>query len=313
MPCYTPISVRNQRTSRVGRIGSTYYNLVPCGKCLGCLKTRQMQYAFRMEYEALDPSNKMIRFCTFTYAPEFLPEDNELSVLEVQHYVRRLKKYLPSSVRVKYCFCGEHGSADYTERAHYHAILFFSEIVPESVIAKAWKFGRVDVQEPSLARFGYVAKYSVKQLGDGSEKWRVPPFLLISNSLGFYFLEKHGDYIRKNYINSWINASGYNVLLPRIFMERLFPPKDKVHLQKSRESVAADAYYTAFVGDKYVLYYKRKSAYDARVSMQALKSGMHVPNFQGNYFLGLSLSLKYRKSAILSRVRYETGRYSISG
>ena len=272
-----------------------------------------MQYAFRMEYEALDPSNKMIRFCTFTYAPEYLPADNELSVLEVQHYVRRLKKYLPSSVRVRYCFCGEHGSADYTERAHYHAILFFSEIVPESAIAKAWKYGRVDVSEPSLARFGYVAKYSVKQLGDGSEKWNVPPFLLLSQSLGFYFLEKHGDYCRKHFINSWINASGYNVLLPRVFMERLFPPDDKVHIVAKRSSDAKAVYYETFVGDKSVLVAKRKSAYDARVSVASSKRGLSVAAFQGLQSIGLSVSLRNRKQAIFSRVRYETGRYQIGG
>lgn len=312
MPCYTPVSVRNKRTSALNRRGATFYNLVPCGKCIGCLRTRQMQYAFRMEYEALDPSNKMIRFCTFTYAPEYLPEDNELSKEVVQHYVRRLKKYLPESVRVRYVFCGEHGSPNFTERAHYHAILFFSEIVPEKFIAKAWPFGRVDIQEPTLQRFGYVAKYSVKQLGDGSEKWKQPPFLLISNGVGFYFLEKHGDYIRKNFINSWINASGYNVLLPRVFMERLFPPRDKVHLDKINSSSAAASYYRAYVGNKYVLDIKCKTAYDARVDMMATKKGLSVAAFKGRSALGNFFVYGNKLHSIFSRVKYETGRYSVS-
>lgn len=311
MPCYTPIPVRNRRESSLNRHGSTFYNLVPCGKCIGCLRTRQMQYAFRMEYEALDPSNRMIRFCTFTYAPEYLPEDNELSKLEVQHYVRRLKKYLPSNVRVRYVFCGEHGSEAYTERAHYHAILFFSEIIPDRLIAKAWPFGRVDISEPSLQRFGYVAKYSVKQLGDNSEKWNQPPFLLISNGVGFYFLEKHGDFIRRYYINSWINASGYNVLLPRIFMERLFPPRDKVHLDKIHSSAAAASYYTAFVGNKRVLDCKRKSAYEARVSISATQRGLSVAAFQGMLSVGNSFVYQNKVRSIFNRVKYETGRYSV--
>lgn len=312
MPCYTPVSVRNKRSAFLNRKGSTLYNLVPCGKCIGCLRTRQMQYAFRMEYEALDPSNVMIRFCTFTYAPEYLPEDNELSKEVVQHYVRRLKKYLPSSVRVRYVFCGEHGSPNFTERAHYHAILFFSEIIPEKYIAKAWPFGRVDIQEPTLQRFGYVAKYSVKQLGDGSEKWNQPPFLLISNGVGFYFLEKHGDYIRKNFINSWINGSGYNVLLPRVFMERLFPPRDKVHYDLMHGSKAASVYYRSFVGSKYVLDYKRKSAYDARVSVESTKKGLSVAAYKGQASLGKSFVYGNKLHSIFSRVKYETGRYSVS-
>lgn len=309
MPCYSPISIRNKRPAFVNRKGKTFYQLVPCGKCLGCLKVRQMQYAFRMEYEALDPANKSIYFCTFTYAPEYLPEDNELCKAEVQHYIRRLKKYLPESVRVRYVFCGEHGSEQFTERAHYHAILFFTDFVPESVVARAWPFGRVDVQEPSLRRFGYVAKYSVKQLGDNSDKWKQQPFLLISNGLGFYFLEKHGDYIRKNRINSWINGSGYPVLLPRVFMERLFPPKDKAHRDLSIKSAAAASYLSAFVGDKVLLDWKRKTSYDARVSMQATKRGLSVGMYEGFVSLGNSFVNQNKRNAIFNRVRYETGRY----
>lgn len=310
MPCYNPISVRNKRSSSLNRHGRTFYQLVPCGKCLGCLKVRQMQYAFRMEWEAKDISNKCIYFCTFTYAPEFLPPDNELSKLEVQHYIRRLKKYIPN-VRVRYVFCGEHGSFEFTERAHYHAILFFSDYVSMSIIAKAWPFGIVDIAEPSLQRFGYVAKYSVKQLGDGSEKWRQPPFLLISNSVGFHFLEVHGDYVRKNYINSWINASGFPVLLPRIFMERLFPPLDKVHMEKRHSSSAAESYYSAFVGNKYVLDFKRKTRYDARVSVQSSKRGLSVPAYEAFVGLGNSFVNQNKVQSIFNRVKYETGRYSV--
>lgn len=311
MPCYNPISVPKYKIEQNGRrsVGLVkHYKLVPCGKCLGCLRSRQMQYAFRMEYEALDPRNKQINFCTFTYAPEYLPLDNELSKLEVQHYVRRLRKYVPN-LKVRYFFCGEHGSPQYTERAHYHAILFFSDYVPERIIAKAWPFGRVDIAEPSLQRFGYVAKYSVKQLGDNSEKWIQPPFMLISNTLGFYFLELHADYCIKNHINTWVNASGYPVLLPRIFMERMFPPRDKVHTSKIYDSSAADSYYMAFVGKKGVLDLKRKCAYEARVSISAKKQGLGISAYEGYMSLGNSFVNQNKIQSIFSRVRYETGRY----
>ena len=268
-----------------------------------------MQYAFRMEWEALDPRNNDIKFCTFTYAPEFLPPDNELSKLEVQHFVRRLKKLLPDGVTLRYCFCGEHGSELYTERAHYHAILFFSDFVPDSLISKAWSMGRVDIAEPNLNRFGYVAKYSAKQLGDNSDKWLQPPFMLISNSLGFYFLEVHGDYCRENFINSWINASGYNVPLPRVFMERLFPPLDKVHTSKIFDSVAADIYYTHFVGDKSVLDLKRKSAYDARVDIECKLKGLNPFLYESYCQLGREFVHANKVESIFNRVRYETGRY----
>lgn len=308
MPCYEPLSIRTKRKSFVELGISTLYRLVPCGKCIGCLRTRQMQYSFRLEWEALDPRNKMVKFCTFTYAPEFLPADNELSKSEVQHYVRRLRKLCPS-VDVRYFFCGEHGSPCFTERAHYHAILFFSDFVSEKLIAKAWPFGRVDVKDASLQRFGYVAKYSVKQLGDGSQKWLQLPFMLISNTLGFYFLEKHGDFCRKNFINTWINGSGYPVLLPRIFMERLFPPRDKVHGEKVLSSKAAASYYLAFAGKRSVLDLKRKASYDARVSVESSLRGLSVNAFEDVRSLGNSFVYKNKVTSIFNRVRYETGRY----
>ena len=309
MPCYSPVLVRTKNLSRVQLGIDMLYRRVPCGKCLGCLRARQMQYAFRLEWECLDPSNVDMKFCTFTYAPEFLPSDNELSKLEVQHYVRRLKKYLGDKVRVRYFFCGEHGSPEYTERAHYHAILFFSDYVSESVISRAWSKGRVDIAEVNPRRCGYVAKYSMKQLGDGSDRWSQPPFMLVSNSVGFYFLEKYGDFIRKNYINTWLNASGYSVTLPRIFMERLFPPMDKVHTSKMLESNAAFRYYSSFVGNKHLLDLKRKASYDARVSLEASKKGLSVAVYEGVKSLGLSFLHDNKREAIFNRVKYETGRY----
>lgn len=307
MPCYSPIDIRDKRKSFVELGLSTLYKRVPCGHCLGCLRVRQMQYAFRLEWEALDPRNKDIKFCTFTYAPEFLPTDNELSKLEVQHYVRRLKKLLPDGVKVRYFFCGEHG--DLRQRAHYHALLFFSDFVSDDVVSKAWSMGIVDVQPPSLQRFGYVAKYSVKQLGDDSERWIQPPFMMVSNSVGFYFLEVNGDFCRKNYINTWMNASGYPVKLPRIFMERLFPPLDKSHISKMIDSDAAFIYYTKFANGKSILDYKRKQAYDARVSVESTLKGLSVVAFEGRVSLGNTFVHENKRNAIFSRVRYETGRY----
>lgn len=309
MPCYSPISVRNKRKSSVQLGKSTLYHLVPCGKCLGCLRTRQMQYAFRMEWEALDPRNKDIKFITLTYASEYLPLDNELSKGELQHFVRRLKRYLNDKVTIRYFLCGEHGSPVFTERAHYHGILFCSDYVPNSVISRAWPFGRVDVSSPSLQRFGYVAKYSLKQLGDGSERWIQPPFMLVSNTLGFYFLQRHGDFCRKNLINSWLNGSGYPVVLPRVFMERLFPPVDKVHTSKRMASDAANVYYSKFVGNKHELDIKRRASYDARVSVQSTKRGLSVAAFEGFVSLGNSFVNQNKRTSIFNRVKYETGRY----
>lgn len=282
-----------------------YSQIVPCGKCLGCLRVRQMQYAFRAEWESLDPKTVQMFFVTLTFAPEFFV-DNELLKKDCQDYICRLRHRNPS-VRIKYMFCGEHG--ELYDRKHYHGLLFMDKEISISDIYDCWPFGIVDVREVSLQRFGYVAKYSVKQLGDNSYKWIQEPFILVSNGLGFYFLEKHGDFCRKNFVNSWLNGSGFPVKLPRVFMERLFPPRDKVHLEKILSSVAADSYFSAFVGSRRVLKDKLRVSYDAKLNLSALKAGHSVAFHQDYLQVRNSTKGYFQSNSILSRVSYETGRY----
>lgn len=303
MPCSSPVDVPRfvYDPNHGGRVKR--YFRVPCGHCIDCLRVRQSQYAFRAEWEFLDPRNVCVLFCTFTYAPEFLL-DNELSKLDMQRYIRRLKKSL-SGVRVKYMICGEYG--ELFGRKHYHALLFFDKFVSYDVIARAWTFGIVDISPFTSARAGYVAKYSVKQIGTTvDDLHKVQPFLLISNSVGFYFLDKHGDFCRHNYITSWLNLSGYPVPLPRVFMERLFPPKDKRH---SYNFVPAYKSYLAFVGDSFLLRLKRRCAYDANIKVQSALAGKSLSRYVGDVQFGVSFSSSRSFSNILSRVSYETGRY----
>lgn len=316
MPCYSPITIYHRKVKTTGIVYKggkkvfvpglrRVYQLVPCGHCLGCLRVRQMQYAFRAEWECLDPSNVSQYFVTLTFAPEFLPEDNELDKKHVQDYIRRLRNYVPG-VRVRYMACGEHG--ELYGRAHYHLLLWFDDFVSPSVIGKAWPFGIVDVQDVIPERCGYVAKYSTKQLSDNSDNWDVPPFLLISNSVGFYFLERHGDYCIKGRYNAWLNQSGYPVLLPRVFMERLFPPSDKIHLESRFLSPAAAAA-APFFGDRVALKCKTHFSYEQHVSLSAVKERVSAPVFQDVLLLRNSWKSFNLQNQIRNRVSYETGRY----
>lgn len=306
MACSSPVEICRYvySPSHGGRIKR--YFLVPCGKCISCLKVRQMQYAFRAEWEALDPRSVVILFCTFTYAPEYLL-DNELSKVDVQRYIRRLRKSLPG-VRVRYLFCGEYG--ELYGRKHYHAILYFDKFIDFHYVADNWPFGIVDIAPFTTARAGYVAKYSVKQIGSlDEENHIIQPFLLVSNQLGFYFLDKYGDFCRREFVFSWSNLSGFNVLLPRVFMERLFPPTDKAHVAQELVSGAARSY-ASFVGDIRSLRLRKKCAYDSRIKIQSTLSGKSEARFVGEVQLGVSFKSKNSFDGILSRVAYETGRYS---
>lgn len=282
------------------------YFLVPCGHCLDCLKVRQQQYAFRAEWQALDPRSLTILFCTFTYAPEYLPADNELSKDEMQRYIRRLRKSLPD-VSVKYMICGEYGEK--YGRAHYHAILYFDAFIDYKPVVDAWPFGIVNIAPFTNARGGYVAKYSVKQLGDVSEH-RQEPFILVSNGLGFYFLDVHGDYCRKNYIGSWENLSGYPVFLPRVFLERLFPPKDKLHFERSLESDAKFLYYSRLAGNVGFFRGHRKFDYDRRLRIEtALSKFDNSALYAEHKSMNQEFKHSNRVTAILNRCAYEIGRY----
>lgn len=306
MPCSQPIEVGRYvyDAKHGGRIKR--YFLVPCGKCVSCLRARQMQFAFRAEWEALDPSNLTILFCTFTYSPENLL-DNELSVRDVQHYIRRLRKSLPDT-RVKYMFCGEYG--ELYGRKHYHGLLYFDKFIDYEVVAKNWPFGIVDIAPFTPARAGYVAKYSVKQLfSDVDEKHVIQPFLLVSRDFGFYFLHQHGDFCRRNYIFSWSNLSGMSVYLPRIFIERLWPPRDKVHTLKMFENDASFLYFTRFAGNSSNAKFHRRLAYDTRFSLQVSLSGLDSWIYEGKRQLGVSFSSLSQSQKIKSRVAYEIGRY----
>lgn len=305
MPCGNPVSISRfvYDPFHGGRIRR--YFLVPCGKCVACLRTRQQQYAFRAEWEALDPSNVQVLFCTFTYSDEYLPLDNELSKLEVQRFIRRLRLYCPG-VRVRYFFCGEHG--EQFDRAHYHAILYFDTYVGFEPILKAWPFGIVDIAPFLPARAGYVAKYSVKQLGDDSS-YRQEPFLLLSNSLGQYFLQKHGDFIRKNYIAVWYNLSGYPVVIPRYYIDKLFPPDNSIDRDKEF-SYPVYASARSFLGKRTVFRAVKRAAYDSTVKVQSRLAGYSDPEaYKYDVQRGVSFRCFNLANSVLNRVAYETGRY----
>lgn len=282
------------------------YFLVPCGRCVDCLKSRQMSYAFRAEWEALDPSNVQVLFCTFTYAPEFLPKGNELSKVEVQRFLRRLRLNC-KGVRVRYLFCGEHGSL--YDRSHYHAILYFDKFVDFSAIVKAWPLGIVDIRPFSSARGSYVAKYSVKQLGDDSD-YKQPPFLLVSNSLGRYFMTVHGDFVIRNNIRVWYNLAGNPVLIPRLFMDKLFPSDSaRVFLLHSGNT---EAYSSSLVlsGSYSRMKLKNKVAYDANLELRSHIAGYSDPSaFAYDLQRGIEFRCFNKSKNILSRRKYEIGRY----
>lgn len=137
---------------------------VPCGKCLACLQRSRIHWSLRLNQEFKHSTSAF--FVTLTYAMK----DPELSVRDVQLYIKRLRK--SEKKKIRYFLVGEHGTK--TGRAHYHALIFNTT---EKNIRSHWKKGITHVGAVTGASVMYTLKYMVQQ----SER---KPFRLMSRGYG---------------------------------------------------------------------------------------------------------------------------------
>lgn len=150
---------------------------VPCQSCIGCRADKAYEWAIRCTHEAqLHQENC---FVTLTYSDEFLPSDGSLSVLQMQHFMRRLrKKYAPKKIR--FYLAGEYGGEN--DRPHYHLLLFGLDFPDKQLWSKnpqgnclytsealtlLWGQGELEQQligELNFNTAGYVARYTLKKM-----------------------------------------------------------------------------------------------------------------------------------------------------
>ena len=236
--CLRPVTVRQSAHS-------SSYIQVPCGRCINCLRRRQRDWTFRIKME----QKQYLRgsfFITLTYAPEHVPITNKgnrtLVKRDLQLFIKRLRKSLSAnSSTLRYYACGEYG--DKFNRPHYHAILFISDterwlhtngcddigkVLNEKYIQKHWPFGFTKTSFFTDARAGYVAKYSVKKLGqqfDSEDTELVPPFALMSTrpaiGLSFVSTDKGKELIKKQQF-LYYDYDGNVYYLPRYLREKMF-------------------------------------------------------------------------------------------
>ncbi|WNK15142.1 MAG: replication initiator protein [Microvirus sp.] len=137
---------------------------LPCRKCYICLKLRAERWATRLELESKYYDEKC--FVTLTYEDEYLPDDSQLNVRDVQLFIKRLRKFL-KTVKIKYFCSGEYG--DLKSRPHYHLIifgyvpkdmqLFFGDTFISKNLQKIWGNGYVTIKQFSRANARYCVKY----------------------------------------------------------------------------------------------------------------------------------------------------------
>ncbi|WNK12955.1 MAG: replication initiator protein [Microvirus sp.] len=159
---------------------------VPCGKCLGCKKTRIRDWALRCQNEA--KMHDFNYFITLTYDEKNLPDGNTLWYNDFQAFMKKARRWTSihdwktkkqfENTKIRFFMCGEYGAL---KRPHYHVLLFnfpipdlqkFKEkndgtiLYTSEMVSMLWNNrGFITIGQVEYASAAYVAQYCVKKLG----------------------------------------------------------------------------------------------------------------------------------------------------
>lgn len=143
-----------------------------CGVCSQCIAGKSNNWVVRNYYESMEHKEKC--FITLTYN-----EDNNPIILrkkDLQDFIKRLRYYLKKvdpQKKIRYYACGEYGTQH--KRPHMHIILYGWKpkdliyldvskrgniLMASNIVKKAWKWGRVTVQEFNQAEVPYISLYT---------------------------------------------------------------------------------------------------------------------------------------------------------
>ena len=227
--CLTPMTIRRKQLGPDGSITRT----VNCGRCVPCLRKKQIDWCFRLNKELLNSESAC--FLTLTYNEENAPfTEGGFSLLrsDFQKFMKRLRKHAKST-KIKYYACGEYGSK--TERPHYHAIVFNLPRPFDKYILKAWKYGHIHVGTVTEQSIFYTTKYALKGLRrknawDYDARGREPEFQLMSNGLGINYVKNEiVDYLKVNGTKLLTVQGGAKKKLPRYYIDKMFTdPEEKL-------------------------------------------------------------------------------------
>ncbi len=231
MVCFNPIDGFRRPDGAVTFSRAVGYSdkpvTVPCGRCTGCRLERSKQWATRLVHEKSMHVDSC--FVTLTYDDAHLPEDESVSVREMQLFMKRLRKGL-KNVKVRFYCIGEYG--DEFGRPHYHLLLFgtrFSDgelfktsargdhLYISSGLSSVWEDrGFATVGDVTWESAAYCARYVMKKInGDAADAHyehvtrygeivqRAPEFSTMSRRPGIgatWFAKYHGDVYPKDFV-----------------------------------------------------------------------------------------------------------------
>lgn len=192
---------------------------IPCGKCYLCRRAIARNWTLRMRHEA-DYYDSTV-FCTFTYDDIHLPRNGSLVKSDFQKYLKRLRKTLLNSEKIKYFACGEYGENYY--RPHYHAIIFGLR-KGDKRLSENWNLGFSYFGSVSDKSIAYVASYVDKKFyGDYADEvylntGREVPFHLVSKGLGLAYAIDNRVQLQQQQV---ITVGGNQVSIPRYYINKL--------------------------------------------------------------------------------------------
>lgn len=275
LPAYRALAV-NSKTGKRGLVFKSTLALregdrttVPCGGCIGCRVDRAEGWAIRCVHEAhmheyVYAGCAGSSFLTLTFAPEHLPSDNSVRKRVLQDFVRKLRRELGASTKIRYLGCGEYGER--FGRAHYH-ILVFGFNFPDrklykvaergyryytsDLLDRVWSKGLAVLADVTYESGRYVGGYITKRIGgDRAEAhytrvspvdgvvYRVDPeFALVSRmpGLGEAFFHRYKSDL---FPSGFAIVSGRRRKVPRYY-EKLLPEPELEALKRERKRVAA--------------------------------------------------------------------------
>lgn len=213
MMCEHPFIRDWSKVKRIGEhvIGGSEERLaatpLPCGRCLACRINKRREWTHRIMLENHMHGDSV--FVTLTLSDwHVLKRNGDLLPKDCKNFLSRLRRRLKDAP-FRYFFVGEYGADQrFTERPHYHAILFGLSSWHETAIRSAWSvhkrpFGIVDLGEVNQYSAQYIAGYTTKKLtkeGDPYLKGRKPEFMRSSRKdggIGLSYIKKLGEQLKK--------------------------------------------------------------------------------------------------------------------
>lgn len=205
---------------------------VPCGKCNGCRLAKSREWAARCVHEA--SLWEVNSFVTLTYGAAHLPVVNGVPSLRPRDFVLFMKRLRKELGKVRFLQAGEYGRLG---RPHHHAILFNCDFPDKVMLAetsrsvlfrsatleKLWPFGFSSVGEVTFESAAYVARYTLKKVGDKDSSLsgsRVPEYMTMSRrpGIGSGWIEKFsGDVFPHDEV---ILRGGRKMMPPRFYLDR---------------------------------------------------------------------------------------------